>query len=626
MANWGIAAGGLSRSLLDTLRFQNEEERLAMQAEREKRLNEMQDMQIEAARKKIAEEQDTAAFETEAPKILAKVGEQNPFSVGGVKFDDAPDANQAAVQQRQANLRSMDNAMEAFQAGKTPSIEPKLRDDQVTGGGTFGKQQAMSELGALAGQYKNLPDAQNKIREQYARRTSEIIQQAARMPDRAEGVRIMIQALDDIPDGRKVVTRQRSAAEGGGFEIGYVDEATGRHVGAPTVFRSVDEAMLKFAASQSPDNMLKYMQDSVQYERLGQQAKQKQQYLLDLISARANANDSHGLGGRNRSQSQSAPGGRNLEDELKVSEKIQTYLKNAIQEGGESFDTPDGESVMVPREQLSTDAALEATRILRSNPNIPFEEAANIGLSISKTKHGADPNAVDYKPAPQLQSDGSWQMRIRTHEGSEFAYPIPVESISPNEVFTQEQALVQRWMDEGAGEQLETRLKDPAARDQLIQYLARPGAEQVPNLRKVMMLNAYSGVGGDLGVPSLARKRQQIADMRKSFDKPKTEQKPMFSDEELASASKQGVEPAVSGAEYVSRAWKAISGAVAKVGDFLDNSFVQNTMRKLRASGVIEQGDAIALVRAITDTPELRKEFTDEELTAIQVAAGRRFK
>ena len=272
MANWGIAAGGLSRSLLDTLRFQNEEERLAMQAEREKRLNEMQDMQIEAARKKIAEEQDTAAFETEAPKILAKVGEQNPFSVGGVKFDDAPDANQAAVQQRQANLRSMDNAMEAFQAGKTPSIEPKLRDDQVTGGGTFGKQQAMSELGALAGQYKNLPDAQNKIREQYARRTSEIIQQAARMPDRAEGVRIMIQALDDIPDGRKVVTRQRSAAEGGGFEIGYVDEATGRHVGAPTVFRSVDEAMLKFAASQSPDNMLKYMQDSVQYERLGQQA------------------------------------------------------------------------------------------------------------------------------------------------------------------------------------------------------------------------------------------------------------------------------------------------------------------------------------------------------------------
>ncbi|MCB0682179.1 MAG: hypothetical protein KDC32_14905 [Saprospiraceae bacterium] len=602
MANWGITAGGLSRSLLDTMRFQNEEERLAMQAEREKRLNEMQDMQLEAARKKIAEEQDTAGFETEAPKILAKVGQQNPFTVGGVKFDDREQAQEAA------NVQGMDNAMEAFAAGKTPDLTPV----KVEGGGTFGRQQALSELGALAGQYKNLPDAQNKIREQYARRTSEIIQQAAMMPDREAGVRIMIQALDDIPDGRKVVTRQAR----GGFEISYVDEATGRTVGAPSTFRSVDDAMLRFAAAQNPESMLKYLQNNVEHQMLGEREQAKQEALLRRLITK-------GPSGRKTSS------GADFESEVDLSKKIQTYVAGAIQDGGETFETPDGEAVLVPKEQLATDASLEAERIRRANPSIPFAEAANIGLSIARTRHGADPAAVDYKPAPQLQSDGSWQMRIRTREGSEFAYPIPVESISPNEVFTQEQALVQRWMDDGVGEQLETRLKDPAARDQLIQYLKQPGAEQVPNLRKAMMLNAYAGVGGDLGVPSIARKRQDIADMRKSFDKPKTEQKTMFSDEDLATAQGQGINPP---RDFLGDAASALSKAAGNMRDVADNSTrgvvtrAAERFRQATKSG--DQpliGDLQVLFQGLRDLPELRKEFTEEELTAIQVAAGRRF-
>ena len=145
MANWGIFAGGVGNGLIDLQRLQMEKDRLEMAKERERRLNEMSDLQLEAARKKAAEESDTAAFETEADKVMAKVGEQSPFSVGGVKFDDRSDAQQASAQQGQANLRAMDNAMEAFQEGKTPGINPTLRDDQVTGGGTYGKQNAFSE-------------------------------------------------------------------------------------------------------------------------------------------------------------------------------------------------------------------------------------------------------------------------------------------------------------------------------------------------------------------------------------------------------------------------------------------------------------------------------------------------
>ena len=612
MANWGIFAGGVGNGLIDLQRLQMEKDRLEMAKERERRLNEMSDLQLEAARKKAAEESDTAAFETEADKVMAKVGEQSPFSVGGVKFDDRSDAQQASAQQGQANLRAMDNAMEAFQEGKTPGINPTLRDDQVTGGGTYGKQNAFSELGALAGKYKNLPPskAREMSHQMYAQRAFETIQQAATLPNKDEAIRIMVNTIDSIPDGRRVTARQT----GNGFEIGYVDEKTGQPIGRPQVYRSVEDAMYRYASALTPQGLTRYLEQNVKDQNQYALDQQKQNAALRIASSRAPSRST-------------APIQPNLEDEVDLSGKIQTYLKNAIQDGGESFETPDGESVLVSREQLSTEAAREALRIRRANPSIPFTEAADIGLSITKTKHGADPAAVDYRPVPQLQTDGSWQMRIRTNEGREFAYPVPVDSVSPKEVFTQESSLVDRWVQAGEGTQLEQRIKNPADREKIIKALSQQGAEQVPNLRKVMMLNAYAGVGGDLGVPSLARKRQEVADMRGSLrSKPKAKQRSMFSDEELAVAKQQGVEPVTPITEQLSRVGRAVSGAASAVTGALDNSFVQNTRQKMRSSGVLEQGDAIALYEAIADTPSLKSQFTDEELTAIQVAAGRRFK
>lgn len=93
---------------------------------------------------------------------------------------------------------------------------------------------------------------------------------------------------------------------------------------------------------------------------------------------------------------------------------------------------------------------------------------------------------------------------------------------------------------------------------------------------------------------------------------------PAFSDKEMQAASKLGVKAAPTSPNY-----KAV---LDKAGDLIGadkNAFVKNVITQLNA-GRLQQGDAIATVLKIKEDPNVAKLFSDDQIWALQVAAGKR--
>lgn len=119
-----------------------------------------------------------------------------------------------------------------------------------------------------------------------------------------------------------------------------------------------------------------------------------------------------------------------------------------------------------------------------------------------------------------------------------------------------------------------------------------------------------------------ARETAKVSDRSNWFaDKPA----PTFSDSERAAAAQLGVDPDRRGlGSYIAEGARKVGDAVGRVASAANRNFVENTQRKIRSTGRIEQGDAIAIVQHIRNTPELKSLFNDDELAAIQVAAQER--
>lgn len=291
MSGWGNFAGGLSQGLMTGMRFNQDQQRLQMQADREERLNEIADLQIQAAQEKAAQEQERKGLETDAAKILADVGKPEPYSVGGMPMASRQDALEAGRQNAQANVRAMDNAMSAFKAGETPRFqpiepgnEPAMRDTSVSGGGVAKtKAQAFDEMQKAAGKYTHLGmgQAQQIMREQWASKAFETLQRAATLPDRDEALQTLVQTIDAIPDGNRVVgTVDPNTGE---LTIGYRNEKTGQMVGQPRTYKSTEDFMNSYISALTPEGMQKYFETSVKAQDLNRAAAEKLQAQVDRM-------------------------------------------------------------------------------------------------------------------------------------------------------------------------------------------------------------------------------------------------------------------------------------------------------------------------------------------------------
>lgn len=423
MAGWGNFAGGLSSGLMNAWRMNNEQERLRMQQEREQRLNEIQDMQIDAAKKKAAEEQAVNEFQTDAAKVLANLGEQQPFDVGGAKFLKRDDAEQAARMSAQANVRSMDNAMEAFAEGRTPGLQaPELRADQVAGGGMFGRQQAGDALAKKAAETPGLPAAraQEIIRSQMAQKTFDVLQRAATLPDRDEALRIIVNTVDSIPDGRRVIGKQHSD---GSLEVGYVDEATGRPVGNPVRYKSPDDFMLRYTASLTPEGMAKYyemqvkndMLDERAQERLDGQLRRLEEQFNNRIEVERIRNEyrERARGGGASTAAPSAPV-RDTEpgvfgpfkDQDAVTKFINSWAPNDSMY--EPVSGPDGGPVALNPQQLRNATERNFMALLQNSPNVPPAELADVAYAMSRNELAGVPSKAGEVGAvvPAVSQDG----------------------------------------------------------------------------------------------------------------------------------------------------------------------------------------------------------------------------
>ena len=112
--------------------------------------------------------------------------------------------------------------------------------------------------------------------------------------------------------------------------------------------------------------------------------------------------------------------------------------------------------------------------------------------------------------------------------------------------------------------------------------------------------------------------------------KPKAEQRSMFSDSDLSVAQGQGIAPPRDFVGDVGKAASTFAGRMRSEAEQQTRGVIMSAAERFRQFSQSGDkpliGDMQVLFQGLSEMPELRSEFTDEELTAIQVAAGRRFK
>ena len=95
-----------------------------------------------------------------------------------------------------------------------------------------------------------------------------------------------------------------------------------------------------------------------------------------------------------------------------------------------------------------------------------------------------------------------------------------------------------------------------------------------------------------------------------------------FSQAELDAAKKYKVAQPYQAPDYVGKL-KSAANAVGNVIGADKNAYVKNVLTQLDA-GRLQQGDAIGLLEKVKSDPQIKSMLSDDQLWAIQVAAGRR--
>lgn len=620
----GSFAGGISRGFLNAWKMQDESRRIDMQEERDKRLNQLQDLQIQEANRKIAEENDQKAFETESFKVLNDLGKQAP-SLDGKTYESVEQAKDAARQNSQANLRAMDNAMESFGSGTTPA--PAVdRPDELAGPVT--RNQAFSKLQSLSSKYGNLGagKAQQIIRGAYANQVFNTIQQAAMNPNVDEAVNSIIGTVDDIPDGRHVVS---SVDKDGKITVGYRDSKTGSLVGTPQTYKSKEDFMHRYLAMISPETLGKYFEKDVQMadmlDRFEAQAKWREQMQEARLDARYGGLAARGnsAGGRSGSSSKGARSGSNTEDSGEPDWKDLGAKQDFVLKGIPEQTTmigADGKEVGIQRDQIVQPVIDNFDRIRTHNPGVPLETARGAAVAIASGRATVSPefHAPSQKLVLKAQVgpnsyiiDPDVESRVDKMTGADGKPLASKEQIDG--------AYLQALRANAAGGMNSDQfaaawqvVNDPAAAQQAAE-LAKKGDQ-----RAARLLEAAKTIS-----------RGAEASRNQPSETPQQKLNPQAfvpTEQERAAAERMGVDPdRKTIGESISGAWDSATSAVSRSLEDGRKENVRWLLAPSRASGQMDMGTVRNLFPLLKNYPELRGELTEDELRAIQVAAKQRF-
>lgn len=232
---------------------------------------------------------------------------------------------------------------------------------------------------------------------------------------------------------------------------------------------------------------------------------------------------------------------------------------------------------------------------------------------------GAFTRAPEYDPKA-----GTWRLKLVTPEGDSFYYGRPGAdpsrfNLSPEKLA---EAHLQKAEADYRGFVEIMRPENTAARQRLIreQFKGDPAAFEAA---------AEMAQGR---VRELQAEREAQAEKRREASRAtartpavgKKAEPAVFTGEELDSAKRLGAEPDRPASQAYREAWDATKATANRVGSALASRTFKNMLSAVRAKGLMEKGDAIALADAIESNPALKSDLTAQELNAIQVRLGRR--
>lgn len=252
-------------------------------------------------------------------------------------------------------------------------------------------------------------------------------------------------------------------------------------------------------------------------------------------------------------------------------------------------------------------------RIYRNNPSLSSRQAAEIAAEINAdpTKVRVEINKATGKLStlyshPAFDDGRPFDLGIATNademeksvgrSGMVNATTDLVNSIVGG--LPEEQQATER-------QRLITVATDPAQRKAYLTAAQAAGKDVQALTRQLDLIGRYIGSGND--------------------SKGEKGGEPVFTPEEKAAAKKYGVDPdAPSLASRLTQGARGLAQAASKIGTPSD-AFVSSAIQKIKATGKIDQGDAVALAIAFGDKPELKQQFDKEQLDAIKVISGRSF-
>lgn len=233
---------------------------------------------------------------------------------------------------------------------------------------------------------------------------------------------------------------------------------------------------------------------------------------------------------------------------------------------------------------------------------------------------GAFTRAPEYDPKA-----GTWRLKLVTPEGDSFYYGRPGAdpsrfNLSPEKLA---EAHLQKAEADYRGFVEIMRPENTAARQRLIreQFKGDPAAFEAA-------AEMAQGRVRELQAEREAQAEKRREASRATASTPSAGGKKaaptVFTGEELDSAKRLGAEPDRPASQAYREAWDATKATANRVGSALASRTFKNMLSAVRAKGLMEKGDAIALADAIESNPALKGDLTAQELNAIQVRLGRR--
>lgn len=349
--------------------------------------------------------------------------------------------------------------------------------------------------------------------------------------------------------------------------------------------------------------------------------------------------------GKGGSKQDAAPLGTFERMGFKDQKGMLEYVMEGIGDDGLSFVGADGEQKVVPKVEAATAIEQELDLLVSANTNLPPSMLRNMARDMVIARQGGQLAEGQYVPTPVLNKEtGKWETAIRSKDKVVATVPAAVVEPTEQQRAEQESAWAREMVDSGMATELtQTLQKNPEYINKFVRALngdkqlaAQLEAGNPGILRKFETLYVQTGLGG-LVVPDtrLIARRNAFNSSKpglrgEAAARPAAQQagadKPAFTAQELETARKAGVEAPQNvdvfgaAAELPARAAEGYQILADRIGD---NSF-RNYAAQAKRTNFEDRGASLYLVNRINENPELARAFSDDELSILQVSAGKR--